>query len=388
MPFYVLQRVSGPVLSACIFALFTSSASADTEVCTHDDVRYELLDIAPNISEEGLTGALNELGQTTGFIRMPDGRTHAFLWDCWSGLTDIGATPGSDPSWGFLINNRTTIVGRTFGDASETFIWDRTNGMRIISGDLATSLNDFGDVTLSLEGATFWNEATGFRPLNELGGVNVFMAWVNNRRALAAYGVVPDGTYQPQFVRWSAAGGAERLELPVQGAGAQLKAFNDRGDILVSSLAEEGVQPFILPRDGTPLALVPDFVSGYIEALAFNNRREAIGFVHHESTEDPFIWDPTHGLRDLNVLVFGHPSEGGVRILRPTDINEWGWMAVYIQRAGSSVSHPALVIPVPASSRYFENLSQRSGPALCHAFTLLKLRALATTRACDDSTAP
>jgi len=220
--------------------------------------------------------AMNDLGQVVGVMRGSEGPWHLFLWDRESGLQDLGLVSSescdinnkgqivgtmSDPDGrirAFLrepdgrveflgrpgrismaraindskqvvsqvraINDSGQVVGRVFGPRAgyHAFIWDRTSGMRELSGPTgvrggATAVSDTGQVfgyIEYLEGMhrqqrpCYWELAgsSGGAPMETPSGDFFAMnrkGWVVGRHVFAKGG--------PHVVLWRGSAGMEKL---------------------------------------------------------------------------------------------------------------------------------------------------------------------------------
>jgi hypothetical protein len=151
-----------------------------------------------------------------------------------------------------------------------------------------------------------------------------------------------------------------------------LSAFNEHGDILGTHYGRSYAAPFIAKHDGIAAYLRPIDDGVRIDAVDFNNRRQVVG--HFEGA--PYIWDPENKFRDLNILSIGHlPSAHEPAIATVSAINEFGWVAGAVRAANSTVSNPALFVPVPIGDSRYIHLARLSGPRLCKALNTLQTRA-------------
>jgi probable HAF family extracellular repeat protein len=84
-------------------------------------------DIGPRTPYSDRAYGLNDLGQTVGFMRMPNGANHAYRWDPVGGLLDLG-TLGGGSSIAKAVNNSGVVVGESeVADPDifkRAFVWD------------------------------------------------------------------------------------------------------------------------------------------------------------------------------------------------------------------------------------------------------------------------
>ena len=350
--------------------------------CEKHDVRYELLMLGDLGAPGGYANDVNELGQVTGASSRSNEVGRAFVWDCLRGMRSIGALSEDHfASSGQHINNRGQVVGQSsFEESSSTFLWDRRNGMRFVANGYPYSLNDRGEVTYNgSEGPELWTQASGGVPLLVLSGINYREAYVNDRGQVGGYGFHPDSPMD-RFLVWTPTGGLQpRGVEPPDAYMTVLRDFNDRSEFLGTSFLLIGAAvPFIVDRSGEFRRLLQPRVGHYYEAVAFNSRRQVIGFSFASGdaqSQQPFIWDAQSGVRNLNMLVYGRvPSDTEDRVTSVHGINEWGWIAGAALTEGRPYGDAALLVPVPANDNRYRKLSRLRGPALCVALASSQIR--------------
>jgi hypothetical protein len=357
-------------------------ADAGAGQCEKPDVRYELLRLGDLGAPGGYASDVNELGQVTGASSRSDEVGRAFVWDCLRGMRSIGSLSEDHfASSGQHINNRGQVVGQSSSEESSSiFLWDRRNRMRFVANGYPYSLSDRSEVTYnSSEGPVLWTEASGGVPLLLLSGVNYREAYVNDHGQVGGYGFHPDSPTD-RFLVWTPTGGLQpRGVEPSDAYMTVLRGFNDRSEFLGTSFLLTGAAvPFIVDRSGEFRRLLQPRVGHYYEAVAFNSRRQVIGFSFASGdaqSQQPFIWDAQSGVRNLNMLVYGRvPSNTEDRVTSVHGMNEWGWIAGAALTEGRPYSDAALLVPVPGNDSRYRTLSRLRGPALCAALASSHIR--------------
>lgn len=365
----------------------TSVASAHEPHCKKERVRYEAIEVGTFGADGGYVQAINNRGQLTGAASVSNDIGRAFVWDCATGMNDIGALADTDyASIGTFINDRGTIVGQSFSETdAQIFIWNHATGMRAIQSGFPLSLNDRNDVTFWGSGGLFlWNEATGPTLVSDLSGLILREALVNNWRQLGGYGATVEPESPAGYYSWSSRRGARFLAESTF-ARDEVYDFNDRGELLVNNYAGTHSVPSIVKPDGTVQLVGTGETGTFVEALAFNNRGQVVGFrfTGAEPQRQLFLWTADQGFRDLNVLMLGHsPTDADARITSVADINDWGWIAGAVRAPGATYANPALLVPVSANAPWHRDLSRLQGPQLCKHLQTLKARALLRNRSC------
>jgi len=369
------MSIRGGAASVLLIGVIGLSLSAHVFAgeCARPAVRYEVLMLGNLGASGGYASDVSELGQVTGASSRSDQVGRAFVWDCLRGMRNIGAVSEDHiASIGLHINNRGEVVGQSVAEEDNTlFIWDRRRGMRSIESGNPYSFNDRGEITfLGYDGMLRWTEASGSVPLETLTGINYREAFVNERREIGGFGAHPISP-DDRFLVWSQQRGVEtRGPEPTDAYISVLRGFNNRSDLLgISFLFVGAAVPFIVDRSGQFRQLFSPRIGEYYEATSFNTLRQVIGFSFasgDSSSQQPFIWDSRHGVRNLNMLVYGRiPGANEPRVTRANSINEWGWIAGAAIAESGPYDDPALLVPVPANNPRYRNLSRLRGPALC-----------------------
>jgi hypothetical protein len=349
--------------------------------CASDEIRYEIIPLG---NLEGAATGLNNRGQVVGSASFDENEAPgSFTWDCATGVSRFVVGGIS------AINDRGQILaGSSDPDTgvSRTFLWDRVNGTRLLGEGFPLSLNNRGDVTFNtMNGPVLWTRANGSVQLDSVSGAFWREAFVNDLRQVGGYAGTTSEPFSVGYSIWSQRHGLRIIAGDPDGAFRSFSYdFNERGDILGNVFFAQAGVPFIVSTDGTYRLLVDPVDDQFMEANAFNNRRQVVGFYFSAGSEDydAFLWDPQHGRRDLNELAFGRvPGSDEPAISWANDINDWGWIAGTM-RVTPDQYRPALIVPVPANESFYRNLARLQGPRLCHALSSLKLRAVISELIC------
>jgi hypothetical protein len=378
---------------ASTLALMCGSRSGAAE-CSATELRYEQIPLGTG----GSATELNDRGEVIGSANLPDGSKGPFVWQCASGNTAFAGegTP-------LFINDRGQIVSAS--PDNNVSIWSRAHGTQLIGEGTATSLNDWGDVTLRrgefYNGEFFlWTASAGAVALHDLTGRVFARARVNNRRQVGGYVV---DIFNPDegtgFAIWSARQGIQVNPTFRDFFLSSLVSFNDRGEFLVTIEPDDGFdlrRPRIFYPDGSSTAVsFNNEFEQWIHVSDLNNQGQVIGSDSTFAQIIPVLSDPILGIHDLNTLTFGHPTpDWGAPTTTPVitevnAINEWSWIVGAAAPNSYESRYPVLLVPVPSDEPYYRNLARLRGPRLCAALASLKIRAVAKTVRCGiENTKP
>jgi probable HAF family extracellular repeat protein len=279
------------------------------------------------------TTAINRWGAVVGYSRTAAGEMHAFRWD---GITmhDLG-TLGGNFSRAVDINDVGQIAGTarvTVGtdceqggpitDGCRAFRWDATNGMQALptlGGDFAaaTDINELGHIAgFSTTGtgekhAFYWDGTT----MHDVGTLDedpdhhddwsVARA-VNDRGRVVGVSTTPFGEFHA-FV-WDYQTGRMRDLGTFGGTFSQALAVNRRGEVAgYAYTSDEKRHAFFW--DGWSLrdlgTLDNTQSDNESEGVAMNRWGDVVGSAEgppFTGREHPFIWNASHGMRDLGTL--------------------------------------------------------------------------------------
>jgi probable HAF family extracellular repeat protein len=373
--------VESLLVGALILLLQAPTAQAlnlDFAQCGLADVHYKVVDLGA-FAVESSAIALNDADQVTGSAQSATGGTRAFLWECDSGLEDIGSLDAGE-SQAFAINNRGDVVGySSLADGASAFIWNHEQGMRPIGNDSARGydINDWRDVMVSNEGGdvhegpSLWNPRSGPRFLHELFGFEPMgEPRINNRRLIGGAQAVEGGF---RFFHWTSRGGVREIASWLGSAhSVRVAAMNDRGDMLVQIYEVDGRDESILALVSADagLKVLADRVDFNSEVVTLNNKRQVVLIL----SSIWYLWDEQNGLRPLPDLVSGTPTDA--LSAQPAGINNWGWLVGTRYVPETNSIRAAMFVPVSTHSQRFDNLSQLTGARLCRALQAIKVEAL------------
>ena len=239
---------------------------------------------------------VNEREQVAGSADLPDGTTHAVVWDADGVVRDLG-TLGGRMSTATGINDRGQVIGLA-SDALENtrpVIWDARSGM--VDLDLPGSgwaylngINDAGVVAgswLQSDGSALpfkWTRNAGLTTLDILDATNGEASNINDRGDIVGY-AVQDGAAIPMkwTGRWSSPVVLDAFE---GGTQPWPQAINNRGTIVGWDMPpnENAVAlQWRSVRRVDPLPLEP-----FAIAYDLNDRGQIVGVWNSHA----FLWEP------------------------------------------------------------------------------------------------
>jgi hypothetical protein len=361
-------------LARCLLVVM-ATAAPDAAVSGGSEVdwcatRYERIDIGPLTAISA--PALNDAGQVAVNGTATDGGGGGFLWQCDSGLKDVGVLPGFVESEVASINARGELTGRSIGPSGwQAFVFNPVSGIREVPRGpeiwfLIPVINDRGVLS---DGVSLWSEDSGLQPVRDFIGVRPSDARVDNFGRIS--GVRTNARHEYLLYSWNARDG--RRDVKPAGDIHYIETADMslwRGDLL-GNLA--GPQTAFIMDSRGELELLPRGPGWYaVEGRGINDRRQVVGRILFSlgfGDYQPFLWDREHGYRNLDELAFGQAMPTA-RIF-PLDINNWGWIAASVD------NRAALLVPVPAQHPRFRNLNRLRGKPLCQTLRAAQLHAFA-----------
>lgn len=283
--------------------------------------------------------AINRWGQVVGYSSKDGGgcggpapNCRAFLWDATEGMQDLGAF-GSNFSRALDINDAGQIAGTTrisFGAECEqlgpitsgcrAFLWENGtmhNLGTLPGGDFsaATDITEIGHVvgfstTASGETHAFYWDGITMHDVGTLGG-DRSLAWAaNDRGRVVGVSTTASGEFHA-FV-WDYQRKRIRDLGTLGGTTSQAYAVNGRGDVAGYAYTEDGKSHAFF-WDGWTMRDLGTIDGGEESiARAINRWGDVVGSANSRpggiGDPHPFIWNGSHGMRDLGTLggVDGH----------------------------------------------------------------------------------
>jgi probable HAF family extracellular repeat protein len=311
----------------CVLILATLIISVTGFIISNSAIAQEYLITDLGTLGEGWSRAfgINDLGRVVGESNSLSGpypgQPHAFLWRAKTGMQDLGTL--GIWSWAYDVNNKLEIVGRTSTTYYEdhAFFWNKKIGMIDIGvlngGDdvWALGINDLSEVvgesnvSSGVYHAFMWTQDNGMTDLHTLG--NLGGDWsgardINHKGQIVGWSETASGDFHA--VIWSRDGEIRDLGT-FEGFDAFGWGTNDPGVVVGYMAGQTGG-----PSEGSVLAFRWTEQGGMIDlgslggnvsyAWEVNSRGQVVGSSQVASGMfHPFIWDETHGMRDLNNLI-------------------------------------------------------------------------------------
>ena len=355
------------------FGLCASTLVAAT--ASNADVSYKLTDLPPppgNYQNWTQAQSINNSGQVIGYVYGAGNHTEGAVW----AGGNVQVLPSSSSYYGYpfnapsAINNGGVVVGTSYNEAGSAnggpsaYVWVNGSGAalpRITNGAIsyARGINDANQIvgesqTNSGYGAAF--------PVTWVGGQISLLAVPQgvtggSTNAINASGTIAGSVYtvdasntivSGSALVWANSGSIPQA-LPSNAAVSFATAINNSGE--VAGMAGNHAA---LWREGSFIDL--GTLAGYSisEALAINDsgvvvgRSEGILPGTAGSQTTAFIWDSTHGMRNLNSLI--DPSLGWA-LLYAQGINNNGTIVGLGENAAGAL-HAFELTPVPEPATY------------------------------------
>jgi probable HAF family extracellular repeat protein len=292
--------------------------------------------------------AINRWGIVVGYSRNAAGEMHAFRWD--GTMHDLG-TLGGNYSRAVDINDVGQIAGTARISAGaeceqggptasgcRAFRWDATTGMQplpTLGGDFAaaTDINQVGHIagfstTATGEKHAFYWDGTAIYDVGTLPLGDQSVAWAaNDRGRVVGVSTTRAGPSEPlefhAFV-WDYLTKRIRDLGTLGGTTSQALAVNRRGEVAgYAYTSDEKRHAFFW--DGWTMrdlgTLDPNDSQKESEGVAMNRWGDVVGSAEgppFTGREHPFIWNASHGMRDLGTL--GGPDGHALAINDLTEV--------------------------------------------------------------------
>jgi uncharacterized membrane protein len=223
----------------------------------------------------------------------------------------LGFLPGfSKSSASGVSGNGSTIIGGSYvnPDDAQAFRWTSVDGMlslgfptgffneATINPDSGIAISTDGSTIVSARGANAfrWTSAGGLQTLRFPQGVTFSSA-----NGINADGSVFVGSYNGPgnlAFRWTSDGGFQHLGLPSGEFNPSASAVSADGSVVVGF---NGTYAFRWTAEGTQILGDPRFYSAAMEVSGDGS------ILVGNSEDGPFIWDATHGVRDIEQVLKG-----------------------------------------------------------------------------------
>ena len=196
--------------------------------------RYEVIDLGSLGGASSGAWAINDSSQVVGISELPNGSSHAFLWD--NGiLIDLGTLGGSN-SEALDINNLSQIVGTSSlsNNQNAGFLWNNGQMANLGVGLELNAINDLTQIVGKSSGnsAFIWENGLLF-DLGTFGGIASTAKGINNIGQVIGYYTYEDNfeTYYNAFL-WH---NGQMTELGNLGIDSRAEEINDLSQIVGNS---------------------------------------------------------------------------------------------------------------------------------------------------------
>jgi probable HAF family extracellular repeat protein len=318
-----LLLVIGALLAQCCIAAPTAGATGG----------YTITDLGTFGGTSAEAYAVNDNGLVVGEADLPNGDTHAFLYDGTLPITDLGTLGGTFSS-ARDVNIHDEVVGASddAGSFTQAFSW--TGGIfdpLTTDGGLALGVNSSGVVAGQFVAADGTRHAFGYDGsltdigalLTPLGGTLSGAGDVNASGEVV--GAVSVGSGHERGFRWTL-GSPDPPELlyPLGGEVSDATAVNDNGEVVgSSSTGGLGFHAVIWGSAGS-ITDLNGLGGTYASALAVNNAGQVVGDSTTASGDLHGFLSTGGQLTDLNAVL---PAGSPWVIVLADDINTTGQIA-------------------------------------------------------------
>jgi probable HAF family extracellular repeat protein len=309
----------------------------------------------------GSAYAINSLGDVTGYYLAPDGQAHAFIWDLFTPLRDMG-TLGGPNSLGAAINHGGVVAGRSeTADFHLRGIQTHRNAVAML--DIGT-LGGADSEALGINDAdmaTGWASDTQGRrrafifdgvmnDVGTLGGTSSTGNDINSKRQITGVADLRGDAISHAFLYDPAVGPMRDLGT-LGGRQSAGHAINEAGKVTGTALIANDAAQHAFFHNGTAmldLGTLPTFAGSI--GMAINNRDQITGTSFPQSGQShAFLWEAGQ-MFDLNTLL--DSSGTGWVLHEARGINDAGWIVGFGTFNGAT-PRPFLLtpaIPEPASA--------------------------------------
>ncbi|WP_169978504.1 DUF3466 family protein [Tautonia rosea] len=352
------------LLTPLVFLAIPSWAAAET--------LFTITDLATLGGNQSFARAINNHGEVTGNASTNAGSNFPLNAARWSpgsyqSPTNLGVLPGADSNFsrGFAINDSGTVVGESSNNTSRAFMFrDGTlSDLGTLGGASAVAhgINAHHQVvgissTGTQSNAFLWEDGT-MTNLGTLGG-NFSRAWaINDGGQVVGVSRVTGNTTSHAFLHdgnsmidLGSLGGADRfseaLAINASGLIVGRSSLDIGGNSVQRATLWDGVGSMIdlgtltNPDDGNPFR--------FSRANDINDLGVVVGTASRFEgfSGRAFIWDATHGIRDLNSLIA--PGSGWL-LTSAEGINNRGQIVGFGTFEGQTRAFVLTVIPEPSS---------------------------------------
>jgi probable HAF family extracellular repeat protein len=277
----------------------------------YQSLTNQLIDLGTLGGQTSRANAINAVSGVAGDADLSLSGLHGFLYN--GSMHDVGDFGGIKLSTGDGINASGVIVGASAvsGTSSHAFWW--TSG---------GPLHDLG---------TLGGDSSGALAINDAGQI------------VGTAGITPGSGTRHAFLYDSTMHDLGTLG----GANSEGRAISSNGLVVgVSDSATAALQPYLYDGSMHAIPLLAGASGGI--AIGVNSGGTVVGVYYRTAIgSGPFVYDPVHGMRDLNSLI---PPSLGWNIENATGINNAGQIVGYGVHNGTEQAFILTPLSVPEPS--------------------------------------